>query len=157
MISMVANLTSFDLAGFIGVVMIVIAYLLLQLDKLPSSSLSYSLLNAAGALLIIISLIFKFNLSAFIVEVFWFLISLLGLTKSFVSRKNPPVHCPATGPHTGRIRPAANRWIQSAFAPVRCRIARIVFPQTRRIAENRTKRTLRPDLKVAQHQRHQWH
>ena len=92
MISMVANLTWFDLAGFIGVVMIVIAYLLLQLDKLPSSSLSYSLLNAAGALLIIISLIFKFNLSAFIVEVFWFLISLLGLTKSLVSRKNPPVH-----------------------------------------------------------------
>jgi len=92
MISMVANLTSFDLAGFIGVVMIVIAYLLLQLDKLPSSSLSYSLLNAAGAMLIIISLIFKFNLSAFIVEVFWFLISLLGLTKSLVSRKNPPVH-----------------------------------------------------------------
>jgi len=89
---MVANLTWFDLAGFIGVVMIVIAYLLLQLDKLPSSSLSYSLLNAAGALLIIISLIFKFNLSAFIVEVFWFLISLLGLTKSLVSRKNPPVH-----------------------------------------------------------------
>jgi hypothetical protein len=92
MISMVANLTWFDLAGFIGVVMIVIAYLLLQLDKLPSSSLSYSLLNAAGALLIVISLIFRFNLSAFIVEVFWFLISLLGLTKSLVSRKNPPVH-----------------------------------------------------------------
>jgi len=87
---MVANLTSFDLAGFIGVVMIVIAYLLLQLDKLPSSSLSYSLLNAAGALLIIISLIFKFNLSAFIVEVFWFLISLLGLTKWFIARKRPP-------------------------------------------------------------------
>ena len=90
MISMVANLTSFDLAGFIGVVMIVIAYLLLQLDKLPSSSLSYSLLNAAGALLIIISLIFKFNLSAFIVEVFWFLISLLGLTKWFIARRRPP-------------------------------------------------------------------
>ena len=85
---MVANLTSFDLAGFIGVVMIVIAYLLLQLDKLPSSSLSYSLLNAAGALLIIISLIFKFNLSAFIVEVFWFLISLLGLWRSLIARKN---------------------------------------------------------------------
>jgi hypothetical protein len=92
MISMVANLTWFDLAGFIGVLMIVIAYLLLQLDKLPSSSLSYSLLNAAGALLIIFSLVFRFNLSAFMVEVFWFLISLLGLTKSLVSRRNPPVH-----------------------------------------------------------------
>jgi hypothetical protein len=92
MISMMANLTWFDLTGFMGVLMIVLAYLLLQLDKLLSSSLSYSLLNAAGALLIIVSLVFRFNLSAFIVEVFWFLISLFGLTKSLVSRKNPPVH-----------------------------------------------------------------
>jgi hypothetical protein len=82
------NLNFFDLAGFIGVLLIVIAYLLLQLDKLPSSSPSYSLLNAVGALLIIVSLIFKFNLSAFMVEAFWFLISLLGLWRSLVARKN---------------------------------------------------------------------
>jgi hypothetical protein len=75
------NLDLFDLAGFIGVLLIVIAYLLPQLDKLPSSSLSFSLLNAAGSLLIILSLIFKFNVSAFLIEVFWFLISLIGLTK----------------------------------------------------------------------------
>ena len=66
------NFHLFDLAGFIGVLLIVVAYLLLQLDKLPSSSPRYSLLNAVGALLIIVSLIFAFNLSAFIVEVFWF-------------------------------------------------------------------------------------
>jgi hypothetical protein len=72
----------FDLTGFIGVVLIIVAYLLLQLEKLPSSSPRYSLLNAAGALLIIISLLFAFNLSAFIVEAFWFLISLLGLWRS---------------------------------------------------------------------------
>ena len=77
-----------DLVGFIGVLLIVVAYLLLQLDKLPSASPRYSLLNAAGALLIIVSLIFAFNLSAFIVEVFWFLISLLGLWRSVTSRKN---------------------------------------------------------------------
>ena len=82
------NFHLFDLAGFIGVLLIVVAYLLLQLDKLPSSSPRYSLLNAAGALLIIVSLIFAFNLSAFIVEVFWFLISLLGLWRSLISRKN---------------------------------------------------------------------
>ena len=82
------NFHLFDLAGFIGVLLIVIAYLLLQLDKLPSSSPRYSLLNAGGALLIIVSLIFAFNLSAFIVEVFWFLISLLGLWRSIISRKN---------------------------------------------------------------------
>ena len=82
-----ATVAWFDLAGFIGVVLIVIAYLLLQLDKLPSSSLSYSLLNAAGALLISVSILFKFNASAFLIEVFWFLISLIGLYKWFVSRK----------------------------------------------------------------------
>lgn len=85
---MISNLTWFDLAGFIGVVLIIVAYLLLQLDKLPSSSPRYSLLNAVGALLIIISLVFKFNLSAFIVEAFWFLISLLGLWRSLATTKH---------------------------------------------------------------------
>lgn len=82
------NFQLFDLAGFIGVLLIVVAYLLLQLNKLPSSSPKYSLLNAGGALLIIVSLIFAFNLSAFIMEVFWFLISLVGLWRSLISRKD---------------------------------------------------------------------
>jgi hypothetical protein len=80
------NLNWFDLAGFIGVVLIVIAYLLLQLNRLPSSAPSYSLLNAVGALLVIVSLLFNFNLPAFLMEAFWFLISLLGLTRSLISR-----------------------------------------------------------------------
>jgi hypothetical protein len=37
-VAMISNLTWFDLAGFIGVLLVIIAYLLLQLDKLPSSS-----------------------------------------------------------------------------------------------------------------------
>ena len=44
------NFNLFDLAGFIGVLLIVIAYLLLQLDKLPSSfdaQWGKSLLNGA--------------------------------------------------------------------------------------------------------------
>ena len=85
------NFDLFDLAGFIGVLLIVIAYLLLQLDKLPSSSLSFSFLNAAGSLLIMLSLIFKFNVSAFMMEVFWFLISLIGLSKRLAARKRLPI------------------------------------------------------------------
>jgi hypothetical protein len=84
---MTANVTWFDLAGFLGVLLIIVAYLLLQLDKLPSSAPSFSLLNAAGALLIIVSLLFDFNFSAFLMEVFWFLISLLGLSRALTSRK----------------------------------------------------------------------
>jgi len=81
------TITWIDLIGFLGVLFIIVAYLLLQLNKLPSSSPIYSLMNALGALLIIISLLFDFNLSAFVVESFWFLISLLGLTRSLVSRR----------------------------------------------------------------------
>ena len=72
-----------DFLGNIGVVLIIIDYLLLQLNRISSNSLSYSLLNAVGASLIIISLIFNFNLSAFIMEATWVLISLFGLYRYF--------------------------------------------------------------------------
>ncbi|HEY3037689.1 MAG TPA: hypothetical protein VGJ66_03075 [Pyrinomonadaceae bacterium] len=78
----------FDLVGNIGVLLMVIAYLLLQLEKLSSSAISYLLLNAVGAVMVIISLMFRFNLSAFLMEGFWLLISLYGLSKSLVSRPN---------------------------------------------------------------------
>ncbi len=55
-----------DFLGNVGVVLIIVDYLLLQLNRIGSNSLSYSLLNAVGASLIIISLLFNFNLSAFI-------------------------------------------------------------------------------------------
>jgi len=80
------NLSWFDLAGFVGVVLIVVAYLLLQLNQLPSSAPAYSLLNAIGAFLVMVSLVFDFNLSAFLMEAFWFLISLFGLFRSIFSK-----------------------------------------------------------------------
>ena len=72
-----------DLVGNIGVVLLMIAYLMLQLNKLSSNSLAYSLLNAIGASLIIVSLLYDFNLSALVMEVFWVLISFLGIYRYF--------------------------------------------------------------------------
>jgi len=72
-----------DLIGNIGVVMLMIAYLMLQLNKLRSDGLTYSLLNLFGATLIILSLLVNFNLSAFIMEVFWVLISFVGIYRHF--------------------------------------------------------------------------
>ena len=77
----------FDLVGNLGVLLMVIAYLLLQLEKLSGSALSYLLLNALGAVLVMISLMFRFNLSAFLMEAFWLLISLYGLAKPLLSRR----------------------------------------------------------------------
>ena len=76
-----------DFLGNIGVVLIIVDYLLLQLNRISSNSLSYSLLNAVGASLIILSLLSNFNLSALIMEATWVLISLYGLYRYF----RPPV------------------------------------------------------------------
>jgi len=72
-----------DLIGNIGVVVLMIAYLMLQLNKLSSDGLAYSLLNAIGASLIIVSLLYAFNLSALLMEVFWVLISFVGIYRYF--------------------------------------------------------------------------
>jgi hypothetical protein len=75
-----------DFAGIIGVVILIVTYLLLQLNRLESNRVSYSLLNAIGATLIAFSLLFKFNLSAFVIEIFWIIISLLGIYRSLRAR-----------------------------------------------------------------------
>lgn len=75
----------YDIAGNIGVILIILSYFLLQNGRIEGRSLVYTLSNALGALLIMISLAFDFNLSAFIIELFWFGISVYGLIKSIKS------------------------------------------------------------------------
>jgi hypothetical protein len=77
------NYGPLDFVGNVGVVVLVITYLMLQLNKLRSDGLAYSALNAIGAGLIVISLVFDFNLSALIIEVFWVLISFVGIFRYF--------------------------------------------------------------------------
>lgn len=68
-----------DLIGNLGVVLIIGTYLLLQLERMRSTSLSYSILNGTGALLILVSLTQAFNLSSFIIEICWLAISGIGI------------------------------------------------------------------------------
>ncbi len=77
----------FDFVGNIGVALIIVTYFLLQLGKMKSTSFSYSLMNAIGAALVILSLFNRFNLSAFIVEAFWLIISIVGLIRFANSKK----------------------------------------------------------------------
>ncbi len=70
-----------DLVGTLGVVMIIGSYLLVQVGRLNAISVVYTLVNALGALFVLISLYFDFNLSAFLIELFWLLISLVGLLR----------------------------------------------------------------------------
>lgn len=72
----------FDFIGMTGTTLVVGAFFLLQLEKIASKDLSYNLMNLAGAILLMISLCYNFNLASFVIEIFWIGASLVGLAKS---------------------------------------------------------------------------
>lgn len=80
-------LHSHDVVGFVGIALIVGCYLLLQTEKLRSNDVNYSIFNGIGAICILVSLCFEFNLSAFIVETIWVLISLIGIGRYFLAKR----------------------------------------------------------------------
>ncbi|MEP6704691.1 MAG: hypothetical protein ABJB34_07790 [Acidobacteriota bacterium] len=71
----------YDIVGTLGVAIIILTYAFLQIERVRSDQLIYSLLNAVGAALILVSLYFDFNLPSLVVEFFWLLISLFGIGK----------------------------------------------------------------------------
>lgn len=82
----VQDMTVYDGIGIFGVALILIAYALLQIEKIDPKSVTYSALNGAGALLILVSLYFAFNLASFIIEIAWLAISGFGLWKALRRR-----------------------------------------------------------------------
>ncbi len=70
-----------DVVGASGVTLIVVTYFALQAGRLKTG-FRYSLLNGVGAAMILYSLIFDFNLAAFLVEAFWLAISIYGIWRS---------------------------------------------------------------------------
>jgi uncharacterized membrane protein YfcA len=77
-----------DFVGNLGVVVVLVTYLLLQMDRMAATSLTYSITNAIGAVLILISLAQDFNLSAVIIESVWLIISIFGMARTIVLRRN---------------------------------------------------------------------
>jgi hypothetical protein len=84
-----------DAVGIVGVALILYAYLMLQLDRMEEDELRFSLLNAVGALALVVSLSQDFNLSAMVMEAAWLVISLIGigrwyrLRRRFAGTRNP--------------------------------------------------------------------
>jgi hypothetical protein len=72
----------YDVVGNVGVALIIGMYFLLQLGRVRAQTVTYSFANALGAAMVMLSLIFDFNLSAFVVECFWTAISLFGMVRA---------------------------------------------------------------------------
>lgn len=77
-----------DWAGYIGVVLVLLAFLLLQAHKLHGNGLIYQLMNVLGAIGVMLSLLFgSFNASAFFMQVAWLLIGIFGIARGMRIRR----------------------------------------------------------------------
>lgn len=73
-----------DVIGIVGVLIIVIAYIFMQIDRMDPKGLTFSFLNTIGAIFILISLLYDWNLASFVMEVIWLSLSLYGTIKAYV-------------------------------------------------------------------------
>jgi hypothetical protein len=78
--------------GNIGVLVIVGTYFLVQIRRMSATQPPYILANGLGATLIMYSLWFDFNLSAFLIEAIWLLVSIVGLVRVWRERRGPLRH-----------------------------------------------------------------
>ncbi len=76
---MTLNIHWYDVIGLVGVAVMLWAFYRLQAGKVHGHSFSYQLMNAAGAGAVLLSLMHDFNLSAFVIETCWVIISVYGM------------------------------------------------------------------------------
>ncbi len=80
----------FNLIGLSGMAGFLFAYIMLQRNRWPHDSFIYLVTNFISAILILISLLWDWNLSAFLLECAWGLISGWGLWKLYYKRRLAP-------------------------------------------------------------------
>jgi len=78
----------YDVVGLCGAIAILLAYFLLQAKKMSPDGLTYSLLNLVGAILILFSLAYAWNLATVFIEIVWLGISLFGIVKWYQSSQD---------------------------------------------------------------------
>ena len=82
-----------NLVGLLGVAAYLTAYALLQLNRLGSHDPRYLMLNAAGSALILVSLVYDFNLPSFVTQTAWLVFTAVVFVRSRRGRPRT-----ATGP-----------------------------------------------------------
>jgi len=73
--------------GNIGVVCFLVAYFLMQNEKIAHNGIPYLVLNLAGSILLMISLTIQWNLAAFALEAAWALISIYGIYRYMLRKR----------------------------------------------------------------------
>lgn len=81
-----------DIIGTLGVIIVVLTYFLLQIEKIKSDDLKYSSLNIVGSSMILFSILKNWNFASFMIEFFWILISFFGVYKVIKKRYSKKIH-----------------------------------------------------------------
>lgn len=76
-----------DFIGIVGVILVLIAYYLLNTHKITAHNIYYQIFNLLGSFLILVSLFYAWNLSAVLIEVAWMIISLIGIVRIIKENK----------------------------------------------------------------------
>jgi paired small multidrug resistance pump len=84
------NLEWYDWTGIAGTLMVLAAFYLLQAGRVSGTGLVYQLLNLFGAGGVLVSLWGKFNVSVFVLELAWMVVSLYGIVRSLRMRMARP-------------------------------------------------------------------
>ena len=84
------NLEWYDWTGIAGTLMVLAAFYLLQAGRVSGTGLVYQLLNLFGAGGVLVSLWGNFNVSVFVLEVAWMVVSLYGIVRSLRMRMARP-------------------------------------------------------------------
>lgn len=75
-----------DIVGIIGVGFVISSFFLLQAEKFVPHSWGYLLFNLIGALLLLFSLCYNWNLASVIIEFLWLIITIYGIVKFKILR-----------------------------------------------------------------------
>jgi multidrug transporter EmrE-like cation transporter len=81
-------MTIADAIGLIGVIAYLSAYGLLQMGILKVEDARYALLNGVGAVAILYSLIFDFNLPSFITQMAWLILTIVGYVRARLKQRS---------------------------------------------------------------------
>ncbi len=74
-----------DIIGWVGVLLVLCAFILITLGTISSKDMLYGILNAVGALGIIISSYKKKDFQPVALNVVWLLVAMIGIIRSVVS------------------------------------------------------------------------
>jgi hypothetical protein len=95
-------LSIYTLVGFLGAAIIVIAYFAMQQRWLSALDWRFPAANLIGSLLILVSLWFEWNFPSVVIEIFWALISFMGLVRSLAERRRRHLIAARAGAERGR-------------------------------------------------------